>query len=445
MAALQWHKLAYGSEGKDPMAKGLAFEGLKRRHIRSAWFAVDKSAELNRNIAMAFKLLNNDIPPPIMKVYMSLMRHYEQFHIRSMSVTWKNRDSWRDWWIEAVQVIPGLLRIFLFVDDQNRLEVAKTALRIIAQILPDDWMSDALREQGPIAPLRYITPQDPEYGQAAISLIATFLDASTLHDCRTTRDAAAEVLGWMMTLYQPQALITLPPLITDANGMYQRSTSIPSFLLSVLTDKGAAERLRHFLQPQFDFLLNLPKRENESISEVQLETLILSLTHLHEFLDPPGLATQLREFWNRTVDNMTEDIWPQSFVYLGVVKTYQQPGSGRPVMKLCEDEKMLMENDLIRLLWTGSAIALAWRIFVHSAENPERLRVLVFSHDALATVLACCEAAQSNSVALLFTLFEEYLDTAHSLAVIPVSLREKLDSTITFLKSLYANEGEAWA
>ncbi|KAG8946375.1 hypothetical protein FRC03_001398 [Tulasnella sp. 419] len=353
-----------------------------------------------------------------------------------MSVSWKNRECWNDWWIDALKIIPGLLHFFIHVGDSNRAEVTKLALKIIAQILPDDWMSDALREQGPIAPLRYITPHDPEYGQAAISLIQSFLGTPTLHDCRATRDAAAEVLGWMMTLSQSQALTSLSSLITNANGMYQQSTSIPSFLLTVLTDQRADETLRRFLQSQFDFLLNLPNKENEgSIPEVQLEALILSLAHLHEFPNPPGLATQLREFWNKTVDNATEDIWPDSFIDLGVVRAYQQPGSGRQVMKLGEDDKMLVEKDLERLLWTGSAIALTWRLFVRSAENPERLTALVFSQDALATVLDCCEAAQNKNVALLFAPFEDYLDSAQLLAVIPVFLKEKLESTRVFLRS----------
>ncbi|KAG8942823.1 hypothetical protein FRC03_002861, partial [Tulasnella sp. 419] len=250
ISAVQWYKDVYINATKwiAPTSKGHAVKGVTRRAIRKAWFSADKASELHDNVLMALKLLDDRPSPATTKFYISLLRLVEKLHIRSMSVSWKNGEDWDQWWLTNTQMIPSILRIFQRVDNDDKRDVAQTALRIIAQTLPDDWMTKDLSTEDPVPQLRYISPHDGEHGPAAVSLIAYFLDSPELQSCRTTRDAAAEVLGWMMGLYRPRDHVTLPSIITVRNGMYQRKTSIPSFMSTVMTDEAADRDLRLFLQ-----------------------------------------------------------------------------------------------------------------------------------------------------------------------------------------------------
>ncbi|KAG8927291.1 hypothetical protein FRC02_008326 [Tulasnella sp. 418] len=449
ISAVQWYKGAYCPNWRDPTTPGLEVNGVRRESIRSAWFAVDKSAKFTDNIVIAFKLMDDSISPATMRVYVSLMRLYERFHINSMSVSWKHRQEWYSWWITAVQMIPGLLHIFRHVDEQNRVEVTGTALRIIAQILPNDWMArvEELRNAQPVPQLRYITPQNSEYGERAVSLIASFL-STPVQDCRITRISAAEVLGWMMTLYEPRDHPGLPPIITDLNGMYQQSTSIPSFLLSVIMDQEADDRLRRFLQPQFDFMLNLPPAADDPypLSKVQLEALVISLTHLSDFPDPSSLATQIQKFWDRAAGSLKVIIWPDSFGKAGLIElptASSAPGIQTPFPILVRDIQQLLKNDATRLLWTGSAIALTWKHFISSTQDPEHYRDIIFTNDALLTVLNCYDMALGEDIPISFPLFDGYLQAAQSAGKVSEELGKKVEDVRNSLKLAMIGEWDS--
>ncbi|KAG8941194.1 hypothetical protein FRC03_004763 [Tulasnella sp. 419] len=308
---------------------------------------------------MAFKLVNDHLSPATVNAYMSLMRFSERFLLRSMSASQENGEDKNRWRIMTVRMIPSVMRVFQHADSTNRAEAAKTALRIIARILPDDWKAEALGNVEPVSELRYITSQDQEFGPIAVSLMSSFLEIPTLHISRATRDAAAEVLGWMMTLHQPQVHSSLPSIITDPAGMFQQSTSIPPFLLSVLRDDEADKSLPQFLQSQFYFMTNLPSADDGSMSAVQLEALTFSLTHLSAFPEPPRLAHELRDFWDRTAERCEEILWPDSFVDAGIVTAHSRTtGQHQVVRALTDDEQILVKNDGTCRLWTGTAIAL---------------------------------------------------------------------------------------
>ncbi|KAG8943943.1 hypothetical protein FRC03_002270 [Tulasnella sp. 419] len=429
ISAVQWYKGAYSLNQRDPTSAGLKINGVGRESIRSAWFAADKAAKFTDNVVTAFKLMGTSISPATMGVYMSLMRLYERYHINSMSVSWKHREAWYTWWITAVQMTPGLLHIFWHVDGQNRVEVTRTALRIIAQLLPNDWMVDAHRNVPPHAQLRYITPQNREYGERAVSLMAAFLN-SPVQGCRITRISAAEVLGWMMTLDLPRVHLTLPPIITNPDGMYQQSTSIPSFLLSVILDQEADERLRRFLQPQFDFMLNLPPMADDGLSKVQLEALVISLAHLPHFPDPSSLAAQIRNFWERAVGKLNTPIWPDSFAKAGLVilpTASTAPGIQAAIPILVRDVDLLLKNDATRLLWTGSAIPATWKHFVSNTQDPAQYRDIIFTKDALLTVLNCYDMALGEDTPISFTLFDNYLQAAQLSGKVSEELEKQVE------------------
>ncbi|KAG8944443.1 hypothetical protein FRC03_002077 [Tulasnella sp. 419] len=447
ISAVQWYKGAYHPNWRDPTTPGLEVNGVHRESIRSAWFAVDKSAKFIDNVVIAFKLMDTSISPATMRVYMSLMRLYERFHINSMSVSWKHREEWYTWWITAVQMIPGLLHIFSHVDDQHRVEVTRSALRIIAQILPNDWMArvDGLRNVQPVPQLRYITPQNSEYGERAISLMASFL-GSPVEDCRITRISAAEVLGWMMTLYEPRNHPGLPPIITDPDGMYQQSTSVPSFLLSVIMDQEADERLHRFLQPQFDFMLNLPPTEDDGLSKAQLEALVISLTHLSDFPDQFSLAPQIRNFWDRAAGNLNVTIWPDSFAKKGLVilpTPSTAPGIQTAVPILVRDVQLLLKDDATRLLWTGSAIPATWKHFVSNTQDPAQFSDIIFANDALLTVLNCYDMALREDTPISFPLFDDYLQAAQLAGKVSEELKKQVEDVRNSLKSAMSGEWDS--
>ncbi|KAG8938151.1 hypothetical protein FRC03_007572 [Tulasnella sp. 419] len=374
-----------------------------------------------------------------MDFYLTLMKIVERHHPESMSVTRKDNQAWRKWWGTMVQIFPGLLRVFLKVDEPNRLETAEMVLRIIAQVIPDDWMEGtALQQRGVISQLRHISPHDSESRVGITSLIGTFLDAPDPYGCKTTREAAAEVLGWIMTMEEHLPNAGLPKSIADPTGIYQRSTSIPSFLSVVVTDTSVDEILRLFLQRRFDFLLNLPHPQDGSISATQLEAFIISLTHLHEFPhfrnpcdileEPPQTVKCIRGFMDRITNGSSESLWPHSFIAAGIIES--RPYGTRPyqtVQTLIADDDMLLEDDDRRFLWMGSAITIAWKRFVKTTNVSTNHLSAIFSNDAISMVLLSYDTALKTNISVDFRLLDDYLDAAQRAQKVGKQLQQRVE------------------
>ncbi|KAG8951067.1 hypothetical protein FRC03_012650 [Tulasnella sp. 419] len=450
VSGIQWYKAA--DEACPPKLKKFEFNNITRERIRSAWFANDKSAQFYDNVAMAFGMVGDELSPATMKFYLALMGLVERLHPNSMSVTWKDVPAWSQWWSTTVQIIPGMLRVFQKVDGSKRLEIAKTALRIIAQLLPDDWMEGAyLQQLGPIAQLRHISPHDSESGVRIKSLICTFLNEPTLQQCKTTREAAAEVIGWIMIMDEHRKEPGLPSAIVDPTGIYQHSKSVPSFLSSVLVDQTADEILRLFLQHRFNHLLNLPAAQNGSISIIQLEAFVLSLTHLHEFPhflnpssedeEPPQTTKCVRDFMDRIADGSRERIWPASFVSAGIIAPQTNTTSPyRTVLKLKPDDDKLFMDDDTRFLWMGSAITIVWKAIVKTANVSSNHMSTIFSNDAISIVLNSYDSALKADIPVDFRLYDDYLDAAQTTQNLSSQLQQQVEDTRVSLTSALAGD-----
>ncbi|KAG8919618.1 hypothetical protein FRC02_001525 [Tulasnella sp. 418] len=250
IAVIQWQqKKTKQVEDQGTTDEAVGFNGVKLDDLRKAWLAVDKRAEFFDNVILAFNLVGMEDSSGTISIYLDLLTYTEHFLPKVMDVSGSNHD-WPVWFSKVFRIIPGLLRLLRQVDLKAHPDAGHTAIRIISRFLPDDWSHQVVVKhltKPENAKLHIISPLHVEYGSITTTLVSFCLssDTTALASPRTRR-SVAEVLGWMIAC--PGVVGKLPSIIDCSTGMYQQSTTIPAFLVLLMTDAETTLNLTAFCE-----------------------------------------------------------------------------------------------------------------------------------------------------------------------------------------------------
>ncbi|KAG8961015.1 hypothetical protein FRC03_005865 [Tulasnella sp. 419] len=392
VAAVQWHK----RHEEDP--DGTVFNKVKLSKIRSAWLTIDKRATFFENIVLAFNMASvSGDSPATLKIYATLLDITEHFLPKAMDASDKLEETWKVWWPKMAKIIPGLLR-FIGQVSTTDYQTLHTALRVLARLLPDDW--DLQKTQRNIATfsipadLYCLSPLHPDHGVALSVLIASVF--STSHPASPqTREAGAEVLGWMGQF--PGVEAALPTIINNpAKGiMYNQATGIPAFLMemwkatnSMIIPSKQADYYEKFLGRIF----GMNTQKGTLAYTVQIEGLAIGMANFyqfpyaavttrenfHKYLPPDfysrtGMSTIaiLWDLLNTTLETKETNfgVWPESFHTAGITEdgrfddpnlTPEELAEREEELRLLREKKGLTGLE-INTVWAGEALMLIWR------------------------------------------------------------------------------------
>ncbi|KAG8923899.1 hypothetical protein FRC02_010833 [Tulasnella sp. 418] len=259
IAAIQWFKHKAGEVSQTTQGETLGFNGVKLVHIRKAWLAPDTRADFFDNVILAFKLIGSNNSAATKSLYLDLLTFTENFMPRVMDVS-RGNDEWNVWFAKMIQIIPGMLQLLRQVQSEEHVrEGYPSAIRILSRLLPDDWTPKDVKEilrKHEYAKLHILSPLRREYGAIMVRLVSFFLSSkATIPVSALTRRSIAEVLGWMVVCSRNL------PLLIKQTTLYQQSTSVPSFLLSVMEGAEAPIGLVELCNYHLTLLLEMSPEE----------------------------------------------------------------------------------------------------------------------------------------------------------------------------------------
>ncbi|KAG8955764.1 hypothetical protein FRC03_011089 [Tulasnella sp. 419] len=438
ISVIQWQqKKTKQVEDQGTTDEAVGFNGVKLDDLRKAWLAVDKRAEFFDNVILAFNLVGMEDSSGTISIYLDLLTYTEHFLPKVMDVSGSNHD-WPVWFSKVFRIIPGLLRLLRQVDLKAHPDAGHTAIRIISRFLPDDWSHQVVVKhltKPENAKLHIISPLHVEYGSITTTLVSFCLssDTTALASPRTRR-SVAEVLGWMIAC--PGVVGKLPSIIDCSTGMYQQSTTIPAFLVSLMTDAETTLNLTAFCEYHLSLLLKISPQHLLS-SGVQLEVLAI-------MLEQDRRAYTYFEDITALIDEMTqgeEDIsWPKSFVEHNLAK-WAECGDGpssRKVLKLVKPSRprrrLFRQGPNLNDIWRGEGLMILWRKLSSQDTTDMSNHSYMFREDVTLTVLNCFDRAVSENCQVSCQPMSSYLEKALQVGWVETTLKQRIEDSLVLIR-----------
>ncbi|KAG8919289.1 hypothetical protein FRC02_001760 [Tulasnella sp. 418] len=455
IAVIQWHrKKTKQVDEQRATDEGIGFNGVTQVDLRKAWLAVDKRsvptfyciccsltpsdrAEFFDNVILAFNLVGKKDSSGTIRIYLDLLIFTEHFLPKVMDVSGRNHD-WPAWFAKVFQIIPGLLRLLRQVSLKSHPDACHTAIRIISRFLPDDWShQDVVKflSKPENAKLHIISPLHAEYGPIMTALVSFCLssDTTALSSPRTRR-SVAEVLGWMIAC--PGVEGRLPSLINNSTGIYQQSTTVPTFLLSIMTDARPSRNLAAFCEYHLSLLLKISPQHLSS-SRVQFEVLAIMLAQDRRAYTHFEDITAL-------IDEMTqgeEDIsWPKSFLEHNLAQ-WAECGDGasrRKVLKLVKPSRphrmLFRQGPNLNDLWRGEGLMILWRKLSSHDTTDTSYHSYMFREGITLTVLNCFDRAVSENCQVSCQPMSSYLEKALQVEWVETTLKQRIEDSLVRIR-----------
>ncbi|KAG8962849.1 hypothetical protein FRC03_003692 [Tulasnella sp. 419] len=429
IAAIQWFKHKAGEVSQTTQGETLGFNGVKLVHIRKAWLAPDTRADFFDNVILAFKLIGSNNSAATKSLYLDLLTFTENFMPRVMDVS-RGNDEWNVWFAKMIQIIPGMLQLLRQVQSEEHVrEGYPSAIRILSRLLPDDWTPKDVKEilrKHEYAKLHILSPLRREYGAIMVRLVSFFLSSkATIPVSALTRRSIAEVLGWMVVCSRNL------PLLIKQTTLYQQSTSVPSFLLSVMEGAEAPIGLVELCNYHLTLLLEMSPEELAPVRSVQLETFALvlaSIPRLHVLASDKAICQRLVTLLNENVASRGQVFWPDSFEGRGLIKFEEGP-SGSTVVPTLMD---FLDGGYCEI-WCGDGLTILWEKLsgqdsFNAVDHP-----YMFGEDVILTILDYFEKSVSLDCQISCKSVKHHLECALSHARMNDEMRSRINITTDLL------------
>ncbi|KAG8922585.1 hypothetical protein FRC02_011754 [Tulasnella sp. 418] len=437
IAATQWSKQQGGDGSQTTEVETSESNDVQWSQLHRASLSADTGADFFDNVILAFKLLGSTDSVHTINLYLHILTFTEEFMPKVMDVS-RGTDKWDVWISNVLQIIPGMLRLLQrvqsleHIDNSLRREGHYSAIRIISRLLPDDWMPKDVRDnllKPKYAKFQILSPLHTKYGSMMASLVTFVLSSESTDSLSSlTRRSVAEVLGWMVVCSQD-----LPSLIQQTR-IYHQSTSVPSFLMSVMKEVETTAGLVELCNYHLIQLLEMSPQGPSPLPSIQSQAIALVLANTPRLLNQASndavfkcVVTLLN---NPIIFESREQIfWPDSFVDQGLVKV----GDGPPESTVVP---MLMDflHGEYRDTWCGKGLIIIWSKLSSQDSFSAADCLYMFREEVVQMILDYFQRSLSLECQVSCQSMKKYLGYALEHARVGDEMRSRINMTINLLK-----------